>query len=238
LGVPMTHPTKQASWGPRQSGSGVPHPTKPTGFAGTPSRRPGRTRTGHQMPRPVSGRTSSGSLKRSCVRRERAAPRQPGRIGQRGAPSGAGLPGLGLLGGGCAGLVDAPAHVIPGVLGSTEVRWYVGADHLPLLVGRCLDLCDVLSRQMAEPALQLQVLDHEVLLFRDEVVVGARLGVVLPDRKKPTLDDHLAELDCEGSLIDESFLARRVDLHEGGAAEVEPPARLVHEVYRVADSAG
>ena len=37
----------------------------------------------------------------------------------------------------------------------------------------------MLGRQVAEPALQLQVLEDQVLLLGDEVVVGPRLGVVL-----------------------------------------------------------
>src|SRR5207302_5458928 len=81
-------------------------------------------------------------------------------------------PGLGLLRSRRSGSPDSVADIVLRVFGVTELRWDVGPDHLPLVVRGGLDLGDVLRRQVTEPALQLQVLDDEVLLVGDEVVVG------------------------------------------------------------------
>ncbi len=107
------------------------------------------------------------------------------------------------------------------------------------MIGKLLQLGDVLGVEMAEAPLQLQVFGHRPHVSRAEaVIVLALLGIPFPDRVESAFDDEPAEIDRARRLVHETLLARRVDHQERSALVVESLAHFVHQVDRISHARG
>src|SRR2546423_4963932 len=114
----------------------------------------------------------------------------------------------------------------------------------PHLVDLGLEVLDVLVREVREPALALQVLEHRLALLAALGDLPRRTGQVadavddLIERPDPALDRKMAELLRILRVVVPALRARVEGVDERRSAELERLADLVHEVHRVRRAAG